>query len=92
MAKKKTSGGVQRVTEAMPATATTVLKSKQMTTTQPIEWITAWKAHMKTSGRTNLSAFIAEAVNRLISFECKRSKIESPVEGLRGSRGKKPTE
>jgi len=65
------------------------LQSKQMTTTQPIAWIEAWKSHMKKTGRTNLSAFLAEAANKLIAAECRRNKRASPVIGDRGVKGKK---
>jgi hypothetical protein len=66
-----------------------VLRSKQMTITQPVAWIEAWKNYMTISVRTNLSAFIAEAVNGLISAECKKYGRSNPVEGCRGERGKK---
>ena len=65
------------------------LRSKQMTITQPIAWIEQWKKYMEISVRTNLSAFIAEAVNGLITAECKKYGRSNPVKGCRGERGKK---
>jgi hypothetical protein len=69
-----------------------VMTTKPMTVTQPEAWVEAWKEHMKVSGRVNLSAFIAEAVNGLIASECKKYGRPSPVAGTRGEKGRKPVD
>jgi hypothetical protein len=46
---------------------------------------------MERTGRSNLSAFIAEAVNKLIESECKRGRFRNSVRGERGAKGVRPS-
>jgi hypothetical protein len=64
--------------------------ARTLTVTQPQAWVEAWKKHMQASKRVNLSAFIAEAVNGLIAYECKKFGRVNPVEGTRGEKGRRP--
>ena len=68
----------------------TAMSARTLTVTQPQAWVEAWRKHMRASNRVNLSAFIAEAVNGLIAYECKKYGRVNPVEGTRGEKGRRP--
>jgi hypothetical protein len=68
-----------------------IMKSKPITVTQPAQWVDAWRQHMDRTGRENMSAFIAEAVNKLIEYECKRGRFRNSVRGERGAKGIRPS-
>jgi hypothetical protein len=64
---------------------------KVITLTQPTAWVDAWKRHMALTGRSNLSDFIAQGVNELIAKECESLGRKNPIQGERGSKGKRPS-
>jgi hypothetical protein len=68
---------------------TTNMIGKVITLTQPTAWVDAWKRHLVLTGRSNLSDFIAQGVNELIARECESLGRKNPIQGERGSKGKR---